>query len=84
MNDFEMYSFNQVWEQSPLGCLHDDDASILITTYVFLPKESSGLSVGYVYFDDKFAYEVNPHNKNLIKDLSNKQMVSFMDSKRYK
>lgn len=84
MSDFDMYSFNQIWDTTSLGLIGPNDAaSVMATTYVFLPKEKTGLNMGYVYFDDKFAYEVNPQNKTFQKDLKNYKMNGQIDAYKY-
>lgn len=85
MNDFEMYSFTQIWPTIDTGFSQKgNEASTLAYTFVFIPLEKSGLDKALVYFDDKFAYAANPTNKNFKHDLEKKSMVGVWDSIKYK
>lgn len=84
LEDFEMYSFTQLWPTPDLGFVGlDEDAPTLAYTYVFIPTESNELNIGYVYFENKFAYTVNPKNKNVKHDLEKHAMGSVLEAKRY-
>lgn len=84
MNDFEMYSFTQIWPTIDTGfSKKGDDASTLAYTFVFIPLEKSGLDKALVYFDEQFAYVANPNNKNFKHDVEKKCMVEVWESAKY-
>ena len=81
LDDFDMYTFEQVWGSTSLGFGGiGGQAMTTARTYVFVPI--NGSRTCFVYFAGKFAYKVN-YSEKFMEDVSKCNMASVAMSRKY-
>lgn len=82
INDFELYTFNQLWGSTALGFGGiGGQAMTTARTYVFIPYDTNEQFV-HVYFGSRWAYSV-PYTESLWEDVKNQRMESVAASGKY-
>lgn len=81
LDDFEMYTFEQIWGSTALGFGGMGGQAIThARTYVFVPTSCNQKC--FVYFADRFAYKAN-YCEKFKEDLLNKNMASVAKAGKY-
>lgn len=81
IDDFDMYTFEQVWGSTSLGFGGiGGQAMTSENTYVFVPRIEG--QECFVYFGGKLAYSV-PYCEQLMEDIKNQRVASVAESSRY-
>lgn len=81
IDDFDMYTFEQVWGSTALGFGGiGGQAMTTARTYVFIPIDGSKKC--FVYFAGRFAYAVD-YSEKFMEDVSKGNMASVTRSGKY-
>lgn len=82
IDDFELYTFEQVWGSTVLGFGGmGGQAMTSARTYVFIPIHCNQKC--FVYFAGRFAYEVD-YSEKFMKDVLERNIASVTESGKYK
>ena len=82
VDDFEMYTFEQMWGSTALGFGGiGGQAMTVARTYVFIPIPTNDQKC-FVYFGGKFAYAVN-YSRKFMDDVQAGRMASVAMSGQY-
>lgn len=81
INDFELYTFDQVWGSTALGFGGvGGQAMTTARTYVLVPED--GVQNCFIYFAGKYAYEV-PYSDVLMADIQRQSMEPVSKKGKY-
>ena len=82
IDDFELYTFEQVWSSTALGFGGiGGQAMTSARTYVFIPITCNQKC--FVYFAGRFAYAVD-YSEKFMEDVLNNNMAAVYESGKYK
>ncbi len=82
-NDFEIVTFEQVWENTSGGFEGiGGDMITSGTTYVLLPLPDTPNEPCQVYFDGSYAYSVPFENERFLEDVRNRCVAGKMTARR--
>lgn len=84
VSDFELWTFEQVWENTS-GGFEGIGGSAMTSqrTYVFVPTTATENEECLIFFGGKFAYHA-PYNETLRKDVINHNMAGISQKEKYR
>lgn len=81
IDDFELYTFNQMWGSTALGFSSiGGQAMTNARTYVFVPETCNQKC--FVYFGGRFAYKAD-YCENLVEDIRKQNMAPAYQAGKY-